>query len=209
MKRPPAPNASPNPTADETIEQIAKIRTFLAAMWPTFFMRVRPASRKAKPACMNMTSTAAITTQTVLTAMPRSLLDTCLPLLELHPGSVVDDVQHRLLPHQAVAGLVAAAGRVAHGRLHCVCEIVADEEGQDGLRQEPRLEHTTAVLVCDAALPAVSDRLDDRHTHVTGRLLDGVDHGLDPFADHDRLNLHHRPLLPLDSENRSHQANKK
>jgi hypothetical protein len=42
--------------------------TFLAAMWPTFFILVRPASRKAKPAYMNITSTAAMSTQTVLAA---------------------------------------------------------------------------------------------------------------------------------------------
>src|SRR5580765_1854720 len=161
-------------------------------MWPTFFMRVRPASRKAKPACMNITSTAAMTTQTVLTAMPRSLLDTCLHLLQLHAGPVVDDVDDGGLPHEPVARFVAAARRVGHGGLDCVCDVVADEEGQDGLRQEPRLEHTTAVLVCDAALPAVADRLDDGHANVTRRILDGVDHGLDPFPDHDRLHLHHR-----------------
>jgi hypothetical protein len=37
-------------------------------MWPTFFIRVRPASRNAKPACMNITSTPAMTTQIVLAA---------------------------------------------------------------------------------------------------------------------------------------------
>src|SRR5262245_59597854 len=168
-------------------------------MWPTFFMRVRPASRKAKPACMNMTRTATMTTQIVLAAMVSSLLDTCLHLLQLQARPVVDDVVDRLLPDEPVAGLVAAARRVGHGRLDCICELVADEEGQDGLRQEPRLEHTTAVLVCDAALPAVADRLDDGHAHVTRRILDGVDHGLDPFPDHDRLNLHHRCSFRLNN----------
>ena len=37
-------------------------------MWPTFFIRVRPASRNAKPACMKITSTAVMTTQIVLAA---------------------------------------------------------------------------------------------------------------------------------------------
>src|SRR5262245_43568270 len=166
--------------------------TFFAAMWPTFFIRVRPASRNAKPACMNMTSTAAMTTHTVLVAIARSLLDTCLHLLELQARPVVDDVRHGRLPDEPVARLVAASSRVGDGGLDCICELVADEEGQDGLRQEPRLEHTTAVLVCDAALPSVADRLDDGHADVTGRILDGVDHGLDPLADHDRLDLHHR-----------------
>ena len=48
------------------------MRTFLPAMWPAFFIRVRPASRNAKPACMNMTSTAVMTTQIVLAAISRS-----------------------------------------------------------------------------------------------------------------------------------------
>ena len=37
--------------------------TFLPAMCAAFFILVRPASRNAKPACMNITSTAATTTQ--------------------------------------------------------------------------------------------------------------------------------------------------
>src|SRR5262245_63758296 len=102
-------------------------------MCPTFFIRVRPASRNAKPACMNMTSTAAMTTQIVLAAMVSSLLDTHLHLLQLQSRPVVDDVHDGRLPDEPVARLVTAAGRVAHGRLHCICELVADEDGKDGL----------------------------------------------------------------------------
>ena len=43
--------------------------TFLPAICAAFFIRVRPASRNAKPACMNMTRTAATTTQRVLAAI--------------------------------------------------------------------------------------------------------------------------------------------
>src|SRR5262245_36377735 len=181
------------------MDAIAKIRTFFAAMCPTFFIRVRPASRNAKPACMNMTSTAAMTTQIVLAAIVSSLVDTRLHLLQLHPGPVVDDVGDGRLPNEPVARLVAAASRVADRSLDRVGELVLHEEGQDGLRQEPRLEHTTPVLVCDAALPAVADRLDDGHAHVTRRILDGVDHGLDPLPDHDRLNFHHRCSFRLNN----------
>ena len=49
------------------------MRTFFAAMCPTFFIRVSPASRNAKPACMNITRTAAMTTQIVLAAIASSL----------------------------------------------------------------------------------------------------------------------------------------
>jgi hypothetical protein len=38
-------------------------------MCAAFFIRVNPASRKAKPACMNITSTAATTTQIVFVAI--------------------------------------------------------------------------------------------------------------------------------------------
>ena len=52
-------------------------------MWPAFFIRVRPASRKANPACMNITSTAVMTTQMVDAAINRSwLLGTDLHLLQ-------------------------------------------------------------------------------------------------------------------------------
>src|SRR5438105_14294327 len=80
--------------------------TFLPAMWPAFFIRVRPASRNAKPACMNITRTAVMTTQIVLAAMSRSLLDTGLHLLEPTPGAVVDDVLDPRLPPPPVPGLV-------------------------------------------------------------------------------------------------------
>src|SRR5437868_8391290 len=147
------------------------MRTFLPAMWPAFFIRVRPASRNAKPACMNITSTAVMTTQIVLAAMSRSLLDTGLHLLEPKPGAVVDDVLDLRLPAQPVAGLVPAARGVGDRMLDRIRDLVADEEGQVRLRQEPRLEHAPAVLVGDPALTAVPDRLDHGHADVTGRFL--------------------------------------
>src|SRR5213082_1623670 len=104
-----------------------KIRTFLPAMWAAFFMRVSPASRKAKPACMNMTRMAVTTTQMVLAATSRSLLDTRLHLLELHSGPVVDDVLDVRAPDEAVAGLVPAARCIGDRVLHRVRDLVADE----------------------------------------------------------------------------------
>src|SRR5436853_486147 len=86
--------------------------TFLPAMWAAFFIRVRPASRKANPACMNITSTAATTTQIVFAAISRSLfLSTELHLLLVEPdtGPAVRDVADRRRPHEAVPGLPAAA----------------------------------------------------------------------------------------------------
>src|SRR5207247_808913 len=155
-----------------------KMRTFLPAMWPAFFIRVRPASRKAKPACMNITSTAVMTTQIVLAAMRRSeFLGTGLHLLELASRAVVHHAVDARAPHDPVARFVAAPGGVADHRGDVVGDLVLDEEDQQRLRQEARLEHTTAVLVRDAALPAVPHRLDHGHAYMSGRLLDCIDHG--------------------------------
>src|SRR5439155_3398273 len=172
------------------------MRTFLPAMWPAFFIRVRPASRNANPACMNMTSTAVMTTQIVLAATRRSLLDTRLHLLEPASRAVVHHVVDSTAPHDPVTGFVSAPRRVGDHRSDVVGDLVLDEEDQERLRQEARLEHATAVLVRDAALAAVPDRLDHGHADVPGRLLDCIDHGLDPLPDHHRLHLHHLRLLP-------------
>src|SRR5215217_3024817 len=116
-------------------------------MWPAFFIRVRPASRNAKPACMNITSTAAITTQTVLAAMASSLLDTELHLLQPATRPVVRHVLDRRRPHDPVARLVAAPRGVGDRSDHRLGDRVLDDERQDGLGQEARLEDAPAVLV--------------------------------------------------------------
>src|SRR4051794_33764664 len=173
--------------------------TFLPAMWPAFFMRVRPASRKAKPACMNMTSTAVMTTQIVDAAISRSwFLGTDPHLPQPHPGPVVRDVADGGRPDEAVARLVARARRVDDRRDHLLRPVVVDDERQVRLGQEPRLEDAAPVLVRDPALAPVTDRLHDRHAHVPGRLLHRVDHGLDSLPDDDRLHLDHfRPPPPV------------
>src|SRR5919205_2559915 len=102
-------------------------------------MRVRPASRNANPACMNITRIAAMTTQIVLAAIRRSLFSIAAAimsapaagkagrsalrrapsslrsqdfhLLQAHARSVVHDVVDRRRPDEAVARLVAADRR--------------------------------------------------------------------------------------------------
>src|SRR5919204_5955988 len=87
-----------------------KMSTFLPAMCPAFFIRVRPASRNAKPACMNITSTAVTTTQIVLAAMSKSwFLGTDIHLLEFPTRSVVGHVRDGARPDDPVARRVAAA----------------------------------------------------------------------------------------------------
>src|SRR5438132_4101861 len=143
------------------------MRTFLPAMWPAFFIRVNPASRNAKPACMNITSTAVTTTQIVLAAINRSLLaiaalSTDLHLLQAPARSVVRDVADGRRPDQAVAGFVPAARRVDDRFDDRGGETVLDDERQERLRQEPRLEHAAPVLVRDSALGPGADGLDNR-----------------------------------------------
>src|SRR3954452_17813029 len=116
------------------------MRTFLPAMWPAFFIRVRPASRNAKPACMNITSTAVTTTHMVLAAISRSLLDTGLDLLQPHPRAVVHHVFDRRLPDEPVPRLVTRSRRVRDGVRHVVRDLVTDEERQQRLGEEARLE---------------------------------------------------------------------
>src|SRR5438876_8278744 len=101
------------------------MRMFLPAMWPAFFIRVRPASRKAKPACMNITSTAVTTTQIVLAAIRRSwFLGTDFHLLELQTRPVVRDALDGREPDDSVARLVAAARRVDDRGDHAVSLLV-------------------------------------------------------------------------------------
>src|SRR5437868_12069795 len=141
-------------------------------MWPAFFIRVRPASRNAKPACMNMTRIAVTTTQMVEAPMSRScFVISDLDFLEPQPGPVVRDVLDLGLPYEAVSRLVAA-DRGRGDRMHDrVGLVVVDDEHEHRLRQEARLEHAPAVLVRDAALTPVTDRLDHRHADVARLLL--------------------------------------
>src|SRR5581483_8168230 len=155
------------------------MRTFFPAMCPAFFMRVRPASRNAKPACMNMTRTAVITTHTVEIAISSSCRDIELHLLEPAARPMMSDAPYGRDPAQAVTRLVAAAGGVDDRLDDVVDHLVGHDEDEHRLRQEPRLEDTAAVLVRDTPLAAVADRLDHRDPHVARGLFDGVDHGLD------------------------------
>src|SRR2546423_7172783 len=101
-------------------------------MWPAFFMRVSPASRNAKPACMNMTSTAVTTTQMVDIPTRRSCFD--IEFLQWCAGAVVHDVVDGSDPAETVAGLVAAARRVHDGSDHVVDDFVGDDEDEHRLR---------------------------------------------------------------------------
>src|ERR1700716_3615707 len=68
-KMPPAPKAQANHTAQYAIELTLKLVMTLATTVPTFFIRLKPSSSIANPACMNMTKTPVTMTQTVSDAM--------------------------------------------------------------------------------------------------------------------------------------------
>src|SRR3954471_13110916 len=105
-------------------------------MCPAFFMRVSPASRNAKPACMNITSTAATTTQMVDIPTRRSCFD--IEFLQWRAGAVADRGVDGRHPAEPVAGLVAALRGVDDRRDDVVGDRVADDEHEQRLRQEPR-----------------------------------------------------------------------
>ena len=92
---------------------------------------------------------------------------------------------------------VTVVEAVGHGRQRGITheyrgrELVGHDEREQRLRQEARLEDAPSVLVRDPALAPVTYRLDDRHAHVPGLLLDGVDHDLDAFPQDDCLDLGH------------------
>src|SRR3977135_2980449 len=103
-------------------------------MWPAFFIRVRPASRNAKPACMNITSTAAMTTQMVDIPIRRSCFD--IELLQTCAGAVVHDAVEGGGPDEPVTRLVAAPRSVDDRGDHAFDDRVRDDEDEQRLRQE-------------------------------------------------------------------------
>ena len=118
--------------------------------------------------------------------------------LELHPlqartCSVVHHGLERGGPDETVARRVSAPGGVGDRLDHCVRATVLDDEDEERLGEEARLEDPAAVLVRDAPLAAVADRLEDGHTDVTGLRLDRVDDRLDALPDDHRLDLDHSP----------------
>ena len=68
MIAPEPPKAKANPQAHHAIVAIEKLTRIFAIPMPAFLPREKPISRKAKPACMNITSTAATSTQTTLSS---------------------------------------------------------------------------------------------------------------------------------------------
>src|SRR6266851_506810 len=67
---PPAPKAKPKPRAQYEIELTLRLVTTLATTVPTFFIRLKPTSSIANPACMNITRQPVTITQTVSAATP-------------------------------------------------------------------------------------------------------------------------------------------
>jgi len=114
----------------------------------------------------------------------------------------VADVEDGRRPDDPVARLVPGAGR-GHDRLDDrVDELVLDEEDEQRLRQEARLEDAAAVLVRDPGLAAVAHGLEHGHAHVPRPLGDRVHHRLDPVPHDDCLDLQH-PIPPASDHEKS------
>ena len=170
---------------------------FFAAMWPTFFIRVRPASRKAKPACMNITRIAGDEhphgarrdVELSGSSSDLHLLQWLRPVrlcVTFSTGDVQTIPSPDSLPLRAASTIAATT---ASATSSSTTNVRTPSAGTG-------LEDPAAVLVRDAALAAVADRLDHRHPDVSGLVLDRVDHGLDALPDDDRLDLGHRTRLP-------------
>jgi hypothetical protein len=73
----PSPKAIANPNAQNITRAIERLTRVFAMIAPAFFMRESPVSNMAKPACMNSTRTAAMTTHNVLMALVSSAPSSC------------------------------------------------------------------------------------------------------------------------------------
>ena len=68
----PVPKVMAKPTAQNSRAAMARLTRIFATTLPTFFIREKPTSSIANPACMNSTSTAAMITHIVSIASDRS-----------------------------------------------------------------------------------------------------------------------------------------
>src|SRR5215211_1888280 len=71
----PAPKARAKPTAQNNSAAIARLTSILATTLPTFFIREKPTSSIANPACMKRTRHAVTITHTVSIASERSAVE--------------------------------------------------------------------------------------------------------------------------------------
>src|SRR5690348_16667795 len=86
---------------------------------------------------------------------------------------------------------VASSGRVADDLDDALGQLVLDYELHHRLRQEPRFEHPTAILVGDTPLPTMTDSLNNCYADVPCLLLYGVTHRLHTITEHHGLYQHH------------------
>ena len=104
---------------------------------------------------------AATTTQTVSQRSAGRLSSSRLHLLQARTRSVVRDVLDGRGPDEAVPSGITASGCVGDRLDHRLRSRVLDDEDEQRLREEARLEDPAAVLVGDAPLPAVTYRLEN------------------------------------------------
>ena len=93
MKSLPVPKANEKPIAQNIRKLIDRLMRIFPITAPAFFMRERPTSSMAKPACMNRTRTAAKNTRRVLIAMS-GVADV------LSGGQGRDEQQHQRRKHR-------------------------------------------------------------------------------------------------------------
>src|SRR5918992_6037588 len=98
--QPPPPNASAKPQTHHAIVAIEKLATIFAMPMPAFLPRENPISRNAKPACMNITRTAATRIHVTLSSSTTVVIEVvsiCPPRGETQPPPVSGGAADRSL----------------------------------------------------------------------------------------------------------------
>src|SRR5215216_6212560 len=188
-------------------------------MWPAFFIRVSPASRNAKPACMNITRIAATTTHTVLVTISVSSLMADLPTPNASTG------QCRRPSGQSPHGLKMTS-QATSSNLHLLELHARPVVGDVRDRRRPNDSVTGLVAAASRIDERVDDGLrlllgDDEREHCLREearlehappvlvsdpplapVADRLDHRHAAFANHDRLDLDHADLRSIRTTSR-------
>ena len=108
----PTLNIRPKPTAQNARLPNEKSSRFFMQMFTTFLARVRPASSRQKPACMNITRNPATSTHTVSSATPSDAMSVLLPIVGSASSAVTSTVSSTTASSAPGASSWAANGLV-------------------------------------------------------------------------------------------------
>ena len=149
------PKANANPTAQYMIAAIEKFVQIFATTVPAFLPREKPISRNMKPSCMKITSTAAITTHSVLMPTESGTPLACQRSAEAAAGANSEAIRpaprtrtpkERLMnPPESRCG-VAVCGPAALGSIGRVSKDPPERFAQPSGRSSERAKRACAML---------------------------------------------------------------